>query len=141
MTTTSTDTTSATGTATVSRFLDAICDGGGIPADLFAPDALLDATVPNWRFPARQANAIAEQLSEWFADPATFEELERVPIGGGEVVTFLLTWVERGVPHAAHQCHVVQFDDDGLIASDQVFCGGRWDAGMLAEMPAATDAG
>ena len=140
MTTTSTDTTSTTGAATVSRFLDAICDGGGIPADLFAPDALLDATVPNWRFPATRAGAVAQQLSGWFADPGKFEELERLPIDGGEVVTYLLTWVERGVPHAAHQCHVLRFDDEGRIASDKVFCGGRWDAGLLAEMP-ANDAG
>ncbi len=129
------------GTRTVERFLDAAAAGAGIPTELLAPDVVLDATVPGWRYALSGACAVADEYSSWVADPRGFEELERLPVEGGEVVTYLLTWVERGIPHAAHHCHVLRFDPDGRIARDRFFCGGRWDAGLLAEMAAASDAG
>lgn len=125
----------------VDRFLDAVCAGDGVPAELFAADAVLDATVPGWRFSARGADAVAGQYSEWFAASGAFEELDRLAVDGGEVVCYLLTWLERGIPHAAHHCHVLGFAADGRIGRDRFFCGGRWDAGLLAEMAAADDAG
>lgn len=142
MTTTGTTTTAAAlGGQTVDRFLEAIGRGDGVPPELFASDAVLDATVPGWRFAAHGAHAVARQYSGWFADPAAFEELERLPADGAEVVTYLLAWSERDIPHAANHCHVLRFDSRGRIASDRFFCGGRWDAGLLARMAAADDAG
>ena len=141
---TSTGTTVETSTpraGAVDRFLDAVCAGDGVPAELFAENALLDATVPGWRFAARGADAVARQYSGWFAHPAAIEELERLPVEGGEVVSYLLTWVERGIPHAAHHCHLLRLAAGGRIAGDRFFCGGRWDAGLLAQMAAANDAG
>lgn len=125
----------------VERFLDAISRGGGIPVELFAADAVLDATVPGWRFTVSGAAAVAAQYGQWFADPAAFEELERLPFDGGEAVTYLLTWSERGIPHAAHHCHLLRYDGQGRIIGDRFFCGGRWEAGLLAKMAAANDAG
>ena len=130
-----------TATGTVDEFLEAASAGSGVPADLFTPDVVLDATVPGWRFAARGAEAVARQYSGWFREQAALEELERLPVEGGEVVTYLLAWIERGVPHAAHHCHVLRLAADGRIAADRFFCGGRWDAGLLAEMAAASDAG
>ena len=46
------------------------------------------------------------------------------------------TAIGGGVPHAARHCHVLRFDSDGLIVEDRFFCGGRWDAALLAEMAA-----
>ncbi len=126
---------------TIDRFLEAASAGDGVPANLFSPDVALDATVPGWRFADRGADAVARRYSGWFIEEAEFEELERLPVDGGEVVTYLLVWVEGGVPHAAHHCHVLRFAADGRIAADRFFCGGRWDAGLLAEMAAASDAG
>lgn len=135
-------TTNATTSATaVDRLLDALREGVGVPADLFTPDAQLDATVPGWRFHRHGAEALARQYGEWFADAGEFEELERLRLDGAEVVTYLLTWVEGGVPHAAHHCHVLRVDPDGRIAADRFFCGGRWTAARLAQMAAASDAG
>jgi hypothetical protein len=126
---------------TVERFLDAIGRGLGVPARLLAPAVTLDATVPGWRFELNGRDAVARQYGTWFASAATFEELERSPVGGGEVVAYLLTWEEDGRPYAAHHCHVLSFDDEGRIARDLFFCGGRWDAARLAEMAAAQHAG
>lgn len=142
MTTSSPPTDAAVrGLSTVDRFLAAITRGDGVPADLFSADAHLDATVPGWRFAVRGGAALAGQYSGWFAHPAVFEELERLTVDGGEVLTYLLTWSERGVPHAAHHCHVLHLDTSGCIARDRFFCGGRWDAGLLARMAGAGDGG
>ena len=117
----------------VDRLLAAITAGTGIGTDVFADDAVLDATVPNWRYAVAGAGAIRRQLAGWYADPGTFEEIDRTPIGGGEVVRFLLTWTEHGELHAAHQAHLLQVRDDRIV-SDTLFCGGRWPAPLLAEM-------
>ncbi|HEX6394510.1 MAG TPA: hypothetical protein VFZ97_13820 [Acidimicrobiales bacterium] len=63
------------------------------------------------------------------------------PRCGRGAAAYLLTWVERGISHATHHCHVLRFDLDGRFARDQFFCGGRWDAGLLAEMASADNAG
>ena len=74
-----------TTTTTSDRFLEAICAGAGVPEELFAPGAELDATVPGWRLAVRGAAAVAAQYSQWFADPAGFEELIVADLKGGPV--------------------------------------------------------
>ena len=132
---TTTDPASTKALTSVDRLLEAIAAGrGGTVAGLYADDAILDATVPDWRFRVDGGEAIAAQYAEWFADVAEFEELDRKPVPGGEVVTYFLRWSEGGVPHAAHHCHLLTLDAGGLIALEKVFCGGRWDASLLARM-------
>jgi hypothetical protein len=121
----------------IDRFLSAVTSGDGIPEDLYTEDAVLDATVPSWRFSARGAHAVSETYAGWFAAPATFEELDRHAVDGGEIVRYFLTWVENGTPHAAHHVHLLATDVTGRIARDTVFCGGRWDAALLAQMAEA----
>jgi hypothetical protein len=130
-------TTRITTATTVDAMLDAIRSGEGIPTTLYAADAILDATVPNWRFSVEGPEAIASEYARWFADPAVTEELERFPTHDGEVVRYLLSWRQHGVPHAAHHTHVLTLDSEGRISKDVVFCGGRWDAALLAQMEEA----
>ncbi len=106
--------------------------------DAWSADATLDATVPNWRLHASGADAIRAEYARWFADKATVGELRRCPLGDGtgEVVEYTLSWTENGVPHAAHHMHLLTVRD-GSIVADTVMCGGRWPAGLLAEMEAA----
>jgi hypothetical protein len=82
------------------------------------------------------ADAIRDEYGRWFAHPGRFEEMRRLAVPDGEVVEYVLTWTERGVPHAAHHVHVLTVRD-GAIAADTVMCGGRWPAALLAEMAAA----
>lgn len=127
-----------TTTTAIDDLLAAIASGCGMAAsDLYSEDAVLDATVPGWRFSVRGNRAIGYQYAEWYAVPGRFDELDRRTTPGGEVVTYLLTWAERGVPHAAHHCHVLTLADDGRILRDVFFCGGRWDAALLARMDEA----
>ena len=123
----------------VTALLAAAQTGQPVTSGTLADDVVLDATVPNWRFTCRGADRVRDQFADWYADPAQFESLVRTPIPGGELVEFLLTWEEAGMPYAAHQVHVIQVAD-GRIVKDTVFCGGRWDAGLLAEMEEASHA-
>jgi len=122
----------------VDRFLADIATGTGISPRHFTADAGLDATVPGWRFRVRGAQAVAAEYSRWFKDPAVFESLHRWTVPGGEIIRYELAWTESGVPHAAHHCHHLAFGPDGRIATDTVFCGGRWDASLLAQMEEAS---
>jgi hypothetical protein len=132
-----------TGYLAVDRLVEALagaCVSDEELADLFADDAELDATVPQWRFAVRGAERVRAQLAHWFRDRGRFEELRRTVLPDGELVEFTLAWNERGVPHAAHQAHVLRIDAEGRIASDRMWCGGRWPASLLAEMAEAARA-
>ena len=120
--------------------IDALLAGieaGAVPADVFRDDAILDATVPNWRYTTRGAARVVTELSRWYADPGSFNSLRRNVLDDGELVEFTLTWEENGVSHMCHQAHILRLRE-GLVASDTAFCGGRWPATLIAEMAAAS---
>jgi len=120
----------------VDDFLAAVVAGSIESCDAWADDVVLDATVPDWRFRKNGVAAVKEEYAHWFADPGRFEELRRIPFPDGEVVEYLLTWVENGVPHAARHVHLLDVRG-GRIAGDTVVCGGRWPAALVARMQAA----
>jgi hypothetical protein len=120
--------------------IDALLGGieaGDVPEGAFSDDAVLDATVPNWRFTTRGGPAVRAELARWYDDPGTFEDLSRSPLPDGELVEFTLTWEENGVAYMCHQAHIIRLRD-GKVASDTAFCGGRWPAPLIAEMAAAS---
>jgi hypothetical protein len=120
----------------VDRFAAAIESGVRVGGDVFAAEAVVDATVPNWRWTIRGGQAIADAFAGWFAHPGHFESLRRSPLTDGELLEFTLTWQENGVPHACHEAHRLTLRD-GRIVEDTVYCGGRWPAALLAEMAEA----
>ena len=132
------------GSPVIDKFLHAI-ESATIPgSDFWSEDAILDATVPNWRLQVTGADAIRAEYARWFADPGHFHDLRRMPAGdpltgegASEVVEYSLSWLENGVPHAAHHVHLLTVRDERIVA-DTVFCGGRWPAALLADMEAAS---
>ncbi len=124
----------------IGGFLTAIAEAQLQQCDAFAPNARIDATVPNWRYTIDGASAIRTELGRWYADPGNFEELKRTEVPGGEFVEFTLCWEEHGIPHAAHQAHVIKVGSEGIL-SDTIWCGGRWAASLLAEMDEAARGG
>lgn len=124
-------TTSANTTA-IDRLLAGI-EAATIPEDVFSDQAVLDATVPNWRFSVRGGEAVRAELTHWFADPGNFLTLQRTPLPDGELVEFTLVWDEEGVEHTCHQAHILRCVND-RVATDTAFCGGRWPAQLVAEM-------
>ena len=122
----------------VGAFLKAVETAAIEETDVYAEDAILDATVPNWRFQAVGPQAIKAEYAKWFADPATFVALERIPVPEGELVMYEHEFVHDGVRHRGHHAHhlVVR---EGKIASDTVWCGGKWPEPLLNEMAAAAE--
>lgn len=123
----------------IDRLLTAITTASIPECDVWTDDAVVDATVPGWRFTLVGPDAIRSEYARWFADPAELAEVRRWAIDDGEVVEYVVTWSEHGVPHAAHHIHVCELSDDEppRIVADTVMCGGRWPASLLAEMEAA----
>lgn len=133
-------TTSKTNISTaVDRLIELISQGrGSEAATLYAPYALLDATVPGWRFQKRGGQSIAEVWSHWFDEPGRFDELDRMPVPDGEVIRYVEAGQENGTTFAVHHCHILTLDEaTGLIARHRVWCGGRWYPARLAEMAEA----
>ncbi len=122
----------------IDGFLAAVA-AGTVTADLYEPDAVLDAVVPGWRRQVSGAPAVVAEYGRWFADPGQFCELRRHETATGAVTEYTLQWVQEGVPHAARHVHVLDVSARGLIQSDHVWCGGRWPETLLAEMSGAAD--
>lgn len=132
----------AANSAAVAEFLEA-ARTATVACRLWADDAVLDATVPNWRYHRRGATAIRELYSEWYSAPGEFLELTRDPVTDGEVVRYLISSTHEGVPYVAHHVHRITVRE-GRISSDVVFCGGRWseerqDEMRLADLQDAAD--
>ena len=73
---------------------------------------------------------------KWYADLGTIRGGPPQPrCDDGELVEFTLSWEEAGVPHTCHQAHVIRLAGRSGLASDTVFCGGRWPEPLVAQMP------
>jgi len=120
--------------AAVAQFLSAIEVGAGIPAALYARDAVLDATVPMWRFEKHGPAAVSQELSRWFNLPGQLTEVSQAQLPTGAVVAFTEECVEPAGPWIVRQVHVLTTDADGRIAKHEAWCGGRWPAALQAEM-------
>jgi hypothetical protein len=132
-------TTTTTTTTAVDRLLVAMTTPRTVAAsDIYAADAVFDATVPGWRFAVHGSRAIGYQLAEWYQHNGVLEELVRHPTPTGEVIEYTITWEEDGAPYAAHHVNVLTIDSaSDRITSDHVWCGGRWPAALLARMEEA----
>ena len=127
-------------TDAIDRYTDAIRTATIPSADSLAPNVVLGATVPNWRFTVTGAEAVKAELAGWFADPGRFEEIKRTDVPGGALVEFVLSWEENGEPHISHQAHVIHVSG-GMIVRDTAWCGGRWGAALMAEIAEAEAGG
>jgi hypothetical protein len=112
-------------------------EAGDVPRSVFSEDVTFDATVPNWRFSLRGPEAVSTELGRWYAHPGRFGGVRRVQLPDGELVEFTLTWEEDGSTHMCHQAHILRVEN-GRVAADTVFCGGRWPASLVEEMAHAT---
>ncbi len=123
----------------ISDFLKAVEAAAIEQTDVYSDDAVLDATVPDWRFRLVGPEAIKAEYSKWFSDPATFVSLERIPVPDGEIVIYEHEFTHDGVRHRGHRVHhlVVR---GGRIASDAVWCGGKSREPLLTDMAAANKA-
>lgn len=130
-------TTTAT-LAVVDRFLAAV-ETGRLSSDLYAPDALLDATVPGWRFQVRGPDAIVEEYRGWFTGPCRLHTIERQALPDGALIRYVQSDLDPG-DITTHHLHLLTIVED-QITRDVVFCGGRWGPDLVAKMGAAAHSG
>jgi hypothetical protein len=125
--------------AVVDAYLDQLAEGVLRTTGLLADDAVFSATVPQWRYQVRGADAVRGELGSWFGVPTRIVEERRIPTEEGEVVVLGLRWEEGGQTWGAHQTHVLTVRD-GRIAHLHAACGGRWSPEVLAQLPEIADA-
>jgi len=125
-----------TGHTAVTRFLSAGRSATISACDAWSADATLDVTAPNWGFRVRGVDAIRSECASWFAPPVAFEQPRPLTTDEGEVVDYMFSWTQDGVPKSAHRAHIVTIRE-GLIGADTVLRRGRWLAALLAEMEVA----
>lgn len=123
----------------VDRFLAGI-EAGQPDGDVYAPDAVLDATVPGWRFQLEGVDAIVDEYRRWFNAPGPFHSVERHALPDGELVRYVQDLqIESGTITVHHMHHLTIVD--GKITRDVVFCGGRWSPELVAQMGPGAHAG
>jgi hypothetical protein len=76
-------------------------------------------------------------------EPVTFEDFGRIPIPGGEVMTFSMRREDNGIQHAVHQAHLAHLahgvsPHGGRIDRDRAWRRGRWPAALPPDMAEAT---
>lgn len=95
-------------------------------ADVYSPDALIDANVPQWRFQRKGLDDIVAQYRDWYPAPPRIVEWTPVPTGFGAVVE-QADWTAEGdddvYSRSLHLLHV----DNGRIVRHVLYCTGQWD--------------
>ncbi|HUG83997.1 MAG TPA: nuclear transport factor 2 family protein [Euzebya sp.] len=122
----------------VDRFTAAVEAGDhGTLAELYTGDALFDAHVPNWRFQVQGSAAIVDLLEGWFTLPGRFHEVQSQLTTTGDVLVRSEWRVQEGSDDALviRDMHLWRLAGD-RIAEQVMYCAGRWDAPLVAQMAA-----
>lgn len=97
-------------------------------AELYAPDALLDANVPTWRFQRKGLDEIVAQFADWYGEaPADVEEISEWEADWGSVVQYVERGMYDGRPAVSRTLNLL-FADDGKVVRHVYYCTGPWDA-------------
>lgn len=95
-------------------------------ADVYAPDALVDVNVPQWRFQRKGIDEITAQYREWYPGAVRLVEWKPTPTGFGAVVE-QADWVREGTDEIfSRSVHLLHVDDDRIVRH-VMYCTGQWD--------------
>ena len=103
-------------------------------AALYRPDAILDVSVPQWRYQLQGRDAIREALAEeagYLTGGARVTGQRATPTEGGVVVELEVRFVQEGEERQWREVHL--FRTDGTAITEHVnYCTGIWDAATIA---------
>lgn len=99
-------------------------------AEVYAPDALLDANVPQWRFQRKGLDEIAAQYRDWYPAPVRIAEWRSTSTGFGAVVEQAEWTVEGGDETYSRSIHLLYLDG-GRIVRHVLYCTGQWDRAVV----------
>ena len=105
-------------------------------AELYAPDALLDMNLPQWRFQRRGREDVIRQVGGYFERGSVDVQGWRARSGDwGAVVEEESVW--RVEPEALYyrQVHIFLTDGD-LITEHIIYCPGEWDRATVERQKA-----
>ena len=95
-------------------------------ADVYGPDALLDANVPQWRFQRKGLEEIVDQYRTWYPARVRLVEWRPVTTAFGAVVE-QAEWSGDGDEETyARSVHVLRVEG-GLVVHHVLYCTGQWD--------------
>lgn len=96
-------------------------------AEVYAPDALLDANVPQWRFQRKGLEEIVEQYRAWYPSHVRLVEWKPVTTAFGAVVE-QAEWSGGSEEEEtyARSLHVLRMSG-GLVVHHVLYCTGQWD--------------
>ncbi len=99
-------------------------------ASLYAPDAVLDAHVPQWRYQIQSGNAIAAVIDEEYPSPVRFRTARTFGTGDWQVLEVEAWFSQDGEERLFHEIDLLRLDA-GVIAEHVVYCTGIWDAATI----------
>ncbi len=104
-------------------------------AELYHPQALLDAHVPNWRFQIQGRRTVAESAGTALPGPGRFATFNAEPTATGDlIVQFEWQQAEEQGGRTSRELHLWRLDDSGRITEQIAFCAGIWDQQLQARM-------
>ena len=97
--------------------------------DLYAPDAVIDANVPSWRFQVKGLTDIVAQYGKWFPHGGVkVLSIREWPGPFGSVIETEQTEPDgKGGDVYSRQLHVLAVDAD-KVTKQVLYCTGTWDA-------------
>lgn len=103
-------------------------------AELYRPDALLDVSVPQWRYQLQGREAIRQALAEELAplvESARVTGKRATPTDDGVVVELEVRFMQAGEERQWREVHL--FHTDGMAITEHLnYCTGVWDAATVA---------
>jgi ketosteroid isomerase-like protein len=106
-------------------------------AELYHPDVLLDAHVPNWRFQATGRTEVARFTGSGLPGPGHFTVFEVEPLESGDLLV-QFQWYQQtatGPGATSRQVHILRLRE-GRITEQTVFCAGVWGRALQQRMAA-----
>lgn len=118
------------------RLLDALAahDATRIES-LYAPNAVLDAHVPQWRYQLQGGDAITAAIDESYPSPVRFTAARTFGTGDWQVLEVEAWFSQGGEERLFHELNLSRLAD-GSIAEHVVYCTGIWDTATIRRQAA-----
>jgi hypothetical protein len=104
-------------------------------AELYHPQALLDAHVPNWRFQIQGREMVARAAATALPGPGRFTAFNaESTVSGDLLVQFEWQQADDQGGQISRELHMFRLDNDRRITEQILFCAGIWDQQLRSQM-------